>query len=444
MHKITVMGTSDRICGISNEKDITIVLRTKISEAADILNACNVCYDTLDDVYDKAEDFDELDIMLCDEVIKKAKDSDVMYIVPGSGVAGDGSVKEILKKHGSTEVIFGDAPEYSLLVRLSGEDVSNGYTVIPAACVEDGMYSPRLPLILTAVDNEYLLRDLKILLSEEYGDEHEVYIGNKTDYSKIKLYEADRTKEVDHNTIIYIPPKTEVAKYDGFELRKVFEKLRAPGGCPWDREQTHISLKRYLLEECAEVLEAIDSGDMHELMDELGDVLLQVLFHATIAAERGDFTMRDVEDNLVRKLKRRHPHVFAQSDVKTSDEVLKQWDAIKHDEKEDKSHTAKLKSVPKAMTALMRAQKVMSRAAKTELFGSEHTEAETVILNIKKQVETLSDAIGEDKLSDSAEIVGKILFDISNLARIIGVESEIELNKKTNEYIEKFKEKERL
>ncbi len=442
MHKITVMGTSDKLYTIKNEKDITIILRTEISDAARILKDSNVNYVTLDDVYDRAQDFDSLDSMLAKEVISKAENNDVVYVVPGSAVAGDGSVKEVLKRCDDVKILWGEAPEYALLAQLTDADVSNGYTVIPAACLEEGMYSPRLPLILTAVDNEYLLRDLKILLSEEYGDEHDVYIGDSKSFSKIKIYEIDRTEKVDHNTMIYVPPKTERARYDSFELLHAVKKLRSPEGCPWDREQTHISLKRYLLEECAEVLEAIDGGDMHELMDELGDVLLQVLLHASIAGERGEFFMRDIEDNLTRKLIRRHPHVFGEANAETSDEALKQWDAIKHDEKEDKSHTSKLESVPKSMTALMRAQKVLSRAAKTELFEKENQDSSVVILQIKEKVMSLNNAVKNGFKDDCESMIGDILFEIANLSRILGVEGEIELTKKINEYIGKFKSKE--
>jgi tetrapyrrole methylase family protein/MazG family protein len=438
MHKITVMGTSDKLKNIKNNDSIKLILRTNISDAAELLKSRGVVFETLDYIYESAQDFDELDSMLAKEVIKKADDSCVTYIVPGSAVAGDGSVREIAACYDLVEIIYGDAPEYTMIAQLTDADVSNGYTVIPAACLEDGMFSPRLPLVVTAVDNQYMLSDLKLFISEEYGDEHEIYIGSAESVKKIKVFEADREGDVDHNTMLYIPPKTTHSRYDSFELKKVFKKLRAPGGCPWDREQTHLSLKRYLLEECAEVIEAIDGGDMYELMDELGDVLLQILFHATIAGERGDFSMRDVEDNLARKLIRRHPHVFAESDAKTPDEVLKQWDEIKHEEKEDKSHAAKLKSVPKSMTALMRTQKVLSRAAKTEFFPKEDGDIKLVCDSLKNNIAALEETKDEKGIDTCSELIGEILFDIANLSRIMKVESELELNAKTNEYIQKF------
>ena len=353
--------------------------------------------------------------------------------MPGSAVAGDGSVKEIAAGYGNVEVVPGSAPEYEMLSALLEADAASGYSVVPASCLERGAFSPRLPLIVTALDNELLLSDVKLLLAEEYGDEHPAFIGSGKSYTNIKLYEMDRVAECDHNTMLYVPPKTEISRYDYFELEQVFKKLRSPEGCPWDREQTHASLKRYLLEECAEVLDAIDGGDMAELMDELGDVLLQVLFHATIASERGDFEMRDVTDNLVRKLIKRHPHVFADASAENPEEVLKQWDKIKHEEKEDKSVTAKLESVPRSMTALMRAQKVLSRAAKADFFPREESDLNAAL----KKAECLLEDIRENP-EGVKELLGELLYNIANIARIAGIESELALHGATKRNIEEF------
>ncbi len=366
---------------------------------------------------------------------QKLSNGAVLYVVPGSAVVGDGSVKEIVREYENVKIIAGQPPEYAMLCALLQADASCGYSVVPAACLYDGNINARLPLIVTAIDNELLLGDTKILLSDEYGDEHIVFLGSGDTYKKIKLYECDREKDVNHNTMLYVPPKTERSRYDSYELSKVFMKLRSPGGCPWDRKQDHVSLKRYLLEECAEVLDAIDGGDMAELMDELGDVLLQVLFHATIAQERGDFDMRDVTDNLVRKLIKRHPHVFADAVAQNPDEVLKQWDEIKHEEKEDKSHTAKLKSVPKSMTALMRAQKVLSRAAKSGLMSEQENDIEAVWTKIEAQLDA---AKGNGIKGVSKEDIGSILMDFANLMRLIDEEGELALHSAVSEYISHF------
>ncbi len=439
MHKITVMGTSDKLKYIINDDYIKIILRTEVSAAAELLKSRGVEFKTLDFIYEGASDFDELDEMLAHKVIEVARETEVIYVVPGSAVTGDGSVKEIEKLYERVEIVPGDAPEYELLSAIFDADVAGGYSVVPASCLERGAFSAHLPLVITCLDNEYLLSDVKLLLTEEYGDSHFVYIGKGEKYSKVKLYEIDRFEEIDHDTMLYVPKKTKTSRYDFWELENVFIKLRSPEGCPWDREQDHVSLKRYLLEECAEVLDAIDGGDMHELMDELGDVLLQILFHATIAAERGDFDIRDIVDNLARKLIRRHPHVFADTKAENSEEVLKQWDEIKHEEKEDKSVAGKLKSVPKSMTALMRAQKVISRAAKTDFFTDKQNDAKTLIERLRNDLEILETLEDESQ----AEIpIGDLFFNAANLSRVLKVESEIALHDKTRKFIEEIKREE--
>ncbi len=329
MNKITILGLEGNANKLDKIKYDKIILRTNICKAKEILDDMDVQYTSLDYIYEKADDFNELDKMLADEVINCAKDNDILYIVPGSGVTLDGSVDEIKARYSDVDIIYSTAPEYHMLSIIKNADVSSGYSIIPASCITEGMFSSKIPLIISAIDNDYLLSDMKILLSNEYGDEHNIFIGDTSGYNEIPIHELDRYKSCDHNTMIYIPSKTEYARYDINDLENIFKKLRSPVGCPWDREQTHKSLQRYLLEECAEVLDAIDSEDMYQLNDELGDVLLQVLFHATIAAERGDFDMRDVCDILARKLIKRHPHVFSESYAENSEHVKELWDEIK-------------------------------------------------------------------------------------------------------------------
>ena len=434
MHKITVMGTSGKLKDITNDDYTKVLLRTKISQAFDTLKSRGVDFETLDFVYDRAESFEELDALLASQVLAAAGKFDVVYVVPGSAVAGDGSVKELVASCDNVEIVPGDAPEYSLLSSVSEADASCGYAVIPAACLERGAFSPRLPLILTALDNELLISDVKLMLTEEYSDGHIVFMGSGKSYRKMKLHEIDRFENTDHDTMLYVPRKGVSSRYDMFELEGIFEKLRSPQGCPWDREQTHISLKRYLLEECAEVLDAIDGGDMAELMDELGDVLLQVLFHTAIASERGDFDIRDVADNLARKLIKRHPHVFAGASAENPEEVLKQWDEIKHGEKEDKSVAAKLESVPRSMSALMRAQKVLSRAAKAKFFP----EGENDINLVAQRAGCLLETMGETGRA-SEEAVGELLFYAANLARLLGIEGELALEGAVKRNIGEFR-----
>jgi len=217
-------------------------------------------------------------------------------------------------------------------------------------------------------------------------------------------------------------------------LRDVVHRLRAPGGCPWDREQTHQSLVPHLLEEAYEVAEAIAEGDPELICDELGDLLLQPVLHAEIAAETGAFDLDRMAHVLTEKLIRRHPHVFGDADVQTSAAVLTQWDAIKRTEK-GVTHEPYLQGVGKGLPALMKAQKVQKKAARV---GFDWSDAAPVLDKIKEETAELEEAVKSGKQDAVADEIGDLLFSVVNLARKLGVESEAALAAASNKFVRRF------
>jgi tetrapyrrole methylase family protein/MazG family protein len=232
--------------------------------------------------------------------------------------------------------------------------------------------------------------------------------------------------------------------------------LRAPNGCPWDRKQTHESLKPYLLEEAYEVLETIDQRDHPKLREELGDVLLQVIFHSQIASEAGTFSIEDVLETLVAKLVRRHPHVFGNDDqactLTDGEEVLSRWEQIKHAEREAAGNTqSALDGVPRTLPALLRAYQTQARAARAG-FDWPHTAAglEEVFRKVTEEIAELRDVASQDRSETGsapspptgpqhieAEL-GDILFSLVNLARFLKVNPEEALRGATNRFIDRF------
>lgn len=228
--------------------------------------------------------------------------------------------------------------------------------------------------------------------------------------------------------------------------------LRAQNGCPWDRKQTHESLKPYLLEETYEVLETIDQGDPAKLREELGDVLLQVIFHSQIAAEVGTFTVEDVLDTLAEKLVRRHPHVFGNGDqtstLTNSEQVLNQWEHIKRAEREAAGGTqSALDGVPKTLPALLRAYQTQARAARVG-FDWPHNVAglEHIFGKVAEEVDELKEALAQaesgpnqpGRQTDIEAELGDILFSLVNLARFVKVNPEEALRRSTNRFIDRF------
>ncbi len=216
------------------------------------------------------------------------------------------------------------------------------------------------------------------------------------------------------------------------ELLGVMARLRAPDGCPWDREQTHRSLRPYLLEETYEALEAVDAEDWPRLSDELGDVLLQVVFHAQLASERGDFDIAEVCRGIVTKLKRRHPHVFADSVAETPDEVIDRWEKIKREEDGYQERESAVDGIPEILPALQRAYKLQKRASRV---GFDWPEVSGPRAKVDEELREVDEATG-DALEHE---VGDLLFAVVNLARFLDVEPEGALRRANERFARRFR-----
>ena len=222
-------------------------------------------------------------------------------------------------------------------------------------------------------------------------------------------------------------------KYTYEDLLEIMRILRCPEGCVWDREQDHKSIRRSFIEETYEAVEAIDNDDPVLLQEELGDVLLQVVFHAQIEAEAGRFTMDDVADGICKKMIYRHPHVFGSVEVKNSDDVLTNWDALKQKEKHQKSTTETLESVARSLPGLIRAEKVQHKAAKV---GFDWDEVSGALDKVREETEEVARAI--DGYGDPSEELGDLLFAVVNVARFLKTDPEDAINRTTDKFIRRF------
>ena len=229
------------------------------------------------------------------------------------------------------------------------------------------------------------------------------------------------------------------------ELVAVMNRLRAPGGCPWDREQTYASLSQYLLEEAYETFDAIQeadaTGDTANLREELGDLLLQVVFHATIGAERGDFTIDEVADGVTKKLVLRHPHVFGDANLERAQDVLDNWDQLKADERKASGKVEKktgsiLDEVPIHFPALLEGLKLTKKAAKV---GFDWENAGQIFAKLDEEVAELKDAIENGETANAAEEIGDLLFVVLNLARHLDVEPETALKLTNRKFRSRFR-----
>ncbi|MCF6148973.1 MAG: nucleoside triphosphate pyrophosphohydrolase [Candidatus Kuenenia sp.] len=220
------------------------------------------------------------------------------------------------------------------------------------------------------------------------------------------------------------------------DMVELMEKLRGKDGCPWDKEQTHVTLKPYLVEETYEVIDAIDSGIPDKLKEELADLFLQIVFHCQIATEKNEFDINDVMKLCLEKMTRRHPHVFGDSTAATSDEVVQQWEAIKKQEKGYEERKSVVDGLPKHLPALQKAQKVQKKVAKV---GFDWKDINDVIAKVEEELEEVKAAISKKETKDMEEEIGDLLFSVVNLSRFLKFDTENILHKTIYKFVDRFK-----
>ena len=412
-----------------------VLLRTGRCGLRDHLVEKGVAFETLDALYERAEDFDELIRLTTQAVLDASREGSVAYAVFD---VRDVSVQALLKTGADVRVIAGPPAEEGLWA------FAEGATDCWAASEWETwtLHADRNALI-REVDTRELAAEVKLKLMDCYPEESEIYVrAGDGGVEKTSLVELDRLPAYNHRLSVLVPAQRELTKLEryGFdELNRVIHILRSPGGCPWDRKQTHETLRTNLVEEAYEAVDAIDREDMDALYDELGDVLLQIVLHAEIAREHGDFTIGDVTTAITHKMIFRHQHVFGSARADTADEVLDLWQKVKKAERHQQTQAEVLRSVTRSLPALMRAEKVQKRAADV---GFDWENARAAFYKIGEEAEELSRAVEDG--GGVEEEAGDLLFAVVNVLRLLKLDPEIALNRATDKFTARFAEMERL
>ncbi len=422
-----------------------LILRTEHHPVVEDLRAEGIPFDTLDHLYEGAATFEEVYAAAAEEVLGAARQGDVAYAVPGHPLVGEASVGLILQQASAASIpvqIVGSASFIEAALAALGTSVSTGIFVLDALSLDARSLRPDLDLLVYQVYDRDIASSVKLALMAEYPDEARVRVvrsagvpGDET-VTEVPLHQLDRVP-VDHLTAVFVPALAPAQRRKRFEdLVEVMARLRGPNGCPWDREQNHRSLEGYLIEECYEVLDAIEAEDTDALTEELGDVLLQVVFHAQLAAEEGLFDIRDVITRIVEKLVRRHPHVFGDVEVDSAEEVLKNWEAIKRAEKGEHWRKSALDGIPRRLPALMRAMEMSKRAAKV---GFEWERLEDVFAKVDEELSELRVAVAAGSTEAIREELGDLLFALVNIARWQHVDPEEALRTMLGRFSARFR-----
>lgn len=374
-----------------------------------------------------------------------ARERDVALVAAGFPFVRAGLVSGLLARRGVAVDVYPLASPLQVLLLGLELDITADAAIVDAGSLTTAEFRRDTHLVIIGIDNAAVARSVGKALSRDYAPEHAVVLAvplpdGGFDLSSVDVGSLARIERCERGTVAFVAP-SRIEPPDGFdELVRIVDVLRSPGGCPWDREQTHETLAKHMLEEAYEAVHAIEAGDLAALADELGDVLLQVVLHARIGAEEGAFDIDQVVANIIAKIRRRHPHIFGTAEANTADQVVRNWDAIKRGEREERGEDGGvLGGVTTSLPALMYAHKLSKRAAAA---GFEWPDIEGVWAKVHEEIEELKAAA--PRSPEAADEVGDLLFTIVNVARHLGVDAEDALRRTCAKFVRRFEEMERL
>ena len=403
-----------------------IILHTERCGCAAWLRGQDISYESLDALYEACEDFDEHAQAAAKAVADAALAGDVVYAVAD---VRDRSVARLVEAAGeNVRVIAGPPCEGALLSRASGETRS-----VEASDWEDFHLTARENCLVRELESRELACEVKLRLMAVYPEETRIWLarGGAAPVS-LPLYELDRAEAYDHTTCALIPARREVTaleRYDFEHLNEIMRCLCGPCGCPWDRAQTHESLRTCMLEEAYEVIDAIDEGDTDHLYDELGDVLLQVAIHAELARRHGEFDISDVTTAICEKMISRHTHIFGDDHAASAEQVLDLWSRNKMAERGQSTHVEAMRDVTRALPATLRAVKVLKRCAEA---GLRDEDAKALAGRCAEKIAEVPSRV------DAEAWLGEALLGICGVARLMKLDPELALNAAVNRLIGRF------
>jgi tetrapyrrole methylase family protein/MazG family protein len=402
---------------------------------------------SFDSLYEHAQDFEAVYSGIVERLIELAqRPTGVVYAVPGDPSVGEATVPALREAAAAAGLPFEIVPGISFLepsLAALGLDALDGLQIADALDVAAWHHpplSPDRPALIGQVYSSPVASDLKLTLMNCYPDDHPVvFLHNAGTHDacleRMALHEIDRSRSIGLRSSLYVPASESQRSLETFQ--ETIAHLRAPNGCPWDREQTHQSLGPHLMEEAYEALQALDADDMPALREELGDLLLQIVLQVQIASEEGDFLMGDVIDGINAKLLRRHPHVFGDVQVSGVEQVLQNWEALKHEERmEHGTGKGLLDGVPLSLPALAQAAEVQRRVARV---GFDWPGLAGVQAKVAEELNELLEAGTDER---RAAEMGDVLFAVVNYARWLGIDPEAALRTAAQRFRQRFGEME--
>ncbi|BCG56620.1 nucleoside triphosphate pyrophosphohydrolase [Paenibacillus sp. URB8-2] len=444
------LGIVNKLRGASK-----VYVRTKEHPAMKALTELGVESQSFDELYESFSSFPEvyeaITLKLIEEACSGDNAEEIVYAVPGHPMVAESAVSKLRLRCAEEgidlSILGGESFLDEAFVRL-GFDPIEGFQLLDASGISRSQLRPELHTLIGQVYDTFTASEAKLCLMELYPPEYEVVVGHALGVDgeerivKVPLYELDRQEGYGNLSLIYIPAdRSESLRNRTFaRLHEIVGILRSPEGCPWDREQTHESLRKNLIEETYEVLETIDEDDPEHMKEELGDLLLQIMLHSQMEEELGTFDVFDVIEGLTGKLIFRHPHVFGDKDAQDAEAALQNWEGMKAEEKRRKGikpeSESALSGVPRDLPALMKAYKLQKKASKV---GFDWDNIRDVLAKIGEELDELTEAIdGGAPAEEQMAELGDLLFAATNAARFIGADPEEALTRTNRKFVERF------
>ncbi len=412
-----------------------ILVRTAKTRSYQTVKDLGVSHETLDEIYGKSRSFATLSKNLAKQVALAGEDA--VYLVDGAATE-DNSVKSLCKRlRGKVEIIDG-VSKVTALVRAANF-VGCSYTAVSAyELLEKGSAEGlRLPLLVYDMDDRAIASDIKLLLGDAFGEELAVKFISGGKAVKTELYALDRRKAYDYTSAVAIEEigLLDKTRFTVEDLKEIIVRLRKPDGCPWDRVQTNESIKMSAIEEAYELVDAIDQRDDEKILEETGDLLLQVIFHAVLKEETGAFNLTDILSGICHKLITRHTHVFGKDKADSESGALSVWEKNKMTEKHQVTYADSVNDVPKCFPAVMRAQKVGKRAGKA---GMDFADTQAAAVRLQEELAEFFEAYKKGDKAETEKELGDLLFAAVNVGRKAGCDAEKALKESVERFAARF------
>ncbi|MGG0663366.1 nucleoside triphosphate pyrophosphohydrolase [Viridibacillus arvi] len=439
MHQLTIIGL-----GASDFEQLQIGVYRKLQQAKKIyvrtidhpvlneLATEGIEFESFDHVYEKHDDFRPVYEEIVATLLSYVEKEDIMYAVPGHPLVAELTVQLLIEAEKEGKVKLNIEGGQSFLDPIFGAlriDPIDGFQLVDGTTFSAHEVNMKQHLLIAQVYDTFSASEVKLTLMEKYSEDYPVTIvtaaGSKDEKLRtVPLYELDRAAEIDNLTTVYVPPVTnrDEALREWSTFREIISTLRGPNGCPWDQQQTHESLKRYMLEEVHEFLQTVDEQDDEHMIEELGDVLLQVFLHAQIGEDEGFFNLEDILEAISTKMIRRHPHVFSDATVDSVEEVNANWEKIKRKENANgEIPEPLLKGEYRATSSLQTSYNYQRRAAKV---GFEWPSTDGVWEKFSEEWQEFRAEVTNGTNETRLDEFGDVLFTLVNIARVYKISAE--------------------